>query len=272
MPAPTPYADLNGLLATFVVGVQEALGANFCGAYLQGSFAVGDADRFSDVDFIVVTEAELTVQQQASLQSLHSRLYALELRWAKHLEGSYASKDVIRRIDPERRALLYLDNGASELASDNHCNTAIVRWSLREHGVALAGPEAATLIDPVSRAQLTDHVVAAMREFAAFAREPQARFAEPGEPGPGMSRWKQQYLVQWYCRALQTLEQGLVASKKEASVWALAVLDPHWSPLVRRAIDERPDPWERVHQRAESLLVAETLAFVTYAMELAGLE
>jgi predicted nucleotidyltransferase len=30
------------------------LGANFFGAYLQGSFALGDADLHSDCDFLVV--------------------------------------------------------------------------------------------------------------------------------------------------------------------------------------------------------------------------
>src|SRR5438874_13306026 len=51
----TPFDDLNQLLVELVAGAKEALGDSFCGAYLQGSFAVGDADAHSDVDFIVVT-------------------------------------------------------------------------------------------------------------------------------------------------------------------------------------------------------------------------
>jgi predicted nucleotidyltransferase len=60
----TPFDDLNELLVELVVGVKEVLGDNFCGAYLQGSFAVGDADARSDVDFVVVTEDEVTPEQQ----------------------------------------------------------------------------------------------------------------------------------------------------------------------------------------------------------------
>jgi hypothetical protein len=41
--APTPYAELNAVLAHLVEGARTALGGNFVGAYLQGSFAVGDA-------------------------------------------------------------------------------------------------------------------------------------------------------------------------------------------------------------------------------------
>ena len=52
MRSPTPYQDLNVVLTRLVGGVQTALGATFVGAYLQGSFAVGDFDEHSDVDFI----------------------------------------------------------------------------------------------------------------------------------------------------------------------------------------------------------------------------
>src|SRR5450432_717950 len=41
---PTPYGELNSVLAELVVGAQAVLGDNFRAAYLQGSFAVGDFD------------------------------------------------------------------------------------------------------------------------------------------------------------------------------------------------------------------------------------
>src|SRR5581483_4838171 len=97
----TPFDDLNQLLVELVAGAGEVLGDNFCGAYLQGSFAIGDADAHSDVDFIVVTEDEVTPEQQAELQALHQRLYALPTSWAQHMEGSYVPRKALRRLDPE---------------------------------------------------------------------------------------------------------------------------------------------------------------------------
>jgi predicted nucleotidyltransferase len=38
------------VLGELVSGARAVLGSNFAGAYLQGSFAVGDADEQSDVD------------------------------------------------------------------------------------------------------------------------------------------------------------------------------------------------------------------------------
>lgn len=258
MADPTPYPDLNAVLRDLVESAQAILAENFCGAHLQGSFAVGDADEHSDVDFIVVTADEVSDEQRAALQAMHQRLYEIEVPWAQHLEGSYVPKERFRRIDPSRTPFLYLDNGATELELDNHCNTAVVRWSLREHGVVLAGPDPKTLVDPVSPDDLRDEVRGAVVEFAEWA------------PGPtkagGMSRWKQPYLVINLCRMLHTLETGELGSKRAGGEWALGALDPEWRDLIQTALDDRADPWGRVYQPAEPQDIERTLAFVDYAL------
>jgi predicted nucleotidyltransferase len=54
------YPELTSVLQRFVVGVQDALGNNFLGAYLVGSLAMGDFDLDSDVDFLILTNWELS--------------------------------------------------------------------------------------------------------------------------------------------------------------------------------------------------------------------
>lgn len=254
----TPYPDLNAVLDELVAGARTVLGGNFCGAYLLGSFALGDADEHSDVDFLVVTEEELDDVQVDALRELHRRLFRLDVAWAQHLEGSYVSTGILRRVDPARTPLLYLDNGASELVLDAHCNTAVVRWTLREYGAMLAGPEPKSLVDPVSVDQLRAEALATLPLYVEWAPEP--------TKAGGMSRWKQPYLVLTFCRLLHTLESGRVASKREAGEWALAALDEEWAPLVRQALDDRPDPWLRVYQPADPEVAARTLAFADYAL------
>ena len=39
--SPTPYADLNAVLGDLLKQARATLGTNFCGADLQGSFALG---------------------------------------------------------------------------------------------------------------------------------------------------------------------------------------------------------------------------------------
>src|SRR5215831_16329504 len=96
MNRPTPYSDLNTVLAALVSDVRRALGDTFVGAYLQGSFAVGDFDQHSDVDFIVAIRDELSATQVVDLQAIHQRVYSLASEWAKHLEGSYFPLVVLR--------------------------------------------------------------------------------------------------------------------------------------------------------------------------------
>jgi len=50
---PTPYAELNEVLAGLVTDVRAILGGTLVGAYLQGSFALGDGDMQSDCDFLL---------------------------------------------------------------------------------------------------------------------------------------------------------------------------------------------------------------------------
>ena len=250
----TPFDDLNQLLVELVVGATEVLGDSFCGAYLQGSFAVGDADADSDVDFIVVTKEDVTPKQQAELQALHQTLYTLPTSWAQHLEGSYIPRKVLRRPDPDRRPLLYLDNGATEFALDNHDNTAVVRWSLREHGVVLAGPDPRELVEPIAADKLRAEMRWALGHWQAWFRSIDS-----------ISRRALAVAVLSHARILHTLAIGEVSSKRTAGEWALRALDPEWAPLIRWALEDRPDPWTKVREPADPALLHRTRQFLDYA-------
>ncbi len=259
LPAPTRFPELNKILERLVQGSRDCLEGNLAAVYLQGSFALGEADEYSDVDFLVLTNDEVTEDQLRALQQMHAGLHDVDVSWAQHLEGSYTPKDKFRRVDPERTPFLFLDNGASRLELDSHCNSAVVRWILRERGITLLGPEPKEMIDPVREEDLRREAMQALREYAEWA-------PEPTEAGP-MSRWKQPYLVLTFCRILHTIENGHVATKRTAADWAAEHLDPRWRSLIEQAVADRPDPWARVHQRADVGLTNETLAFAQYALE-----
>ncbi len=253
MAAPTTgYPELDDLLGAFVAEVTSVLGSRYVGAYLQGSFALGSADVDSDVDFVIVTTGDPGPEVTARLQAMHARLFAGQVAWAQHLEGSYLPRDLLRSVDPARTALLFLDNGASSLVRDPHCNTAVVRWVLRERGVTLDGPAIAGLIDPVAADDLRREAISAMHEYDAWAAGP-------------MSDWKQTYLVVTACRILYTLETSEVASKRSSGEWALDRLDGAWRELIGDALDRRADPWARVHVPADPLAAERTRSFLAYA-------
>lgn len=50
---PTSNPEQNGVLHELVTSAQAVPGDNFIGAYLQGSFAVGDWDACRNVDWLI---------------------------------------------------------------------------------------------------------------------------------------------------------------------------------------------------------------------------
>lgn len=255
---PTPYPDLNDVLRELVESAQAVLGTDLVSACLQGSFAVGDYDRHSDVDFIIAVEQELSGDQVIALQAMHGRIYNLDCEWAKHLEGSYVPKDVLRSYSQRGKPLWYLDNGSRSLVQAEHDNTVVVRWVVREHGVTLAGASPATLVDPIPVAALRQEIVQNMN---AWWRQIMA------DPETINNRFYQTFAVLHYCRVLHDLHTGFPGSKRAGAEWAKATLDPSWAGLIDRAWDGRPNPALSVRQPADPQDLKRTLEFIPYIIQ-----
>jgi predicted nucleotidyltransferase len=255
---PTSDSELNAVLREFVSSVQAVLKGNFVSAYLQGSFAIGDWDKDSDVDFAIVTEREVSEAELPALQAMHARIYALDSEWAKHLEGSYFARDAIRRGDPARSALLFLDNTADRLVLSDHDNTLVLRWVVREYGIALAGVDPKMLIDPVSPDDLRQEIWATMQDWADQISAGQWQMD---------NRWAQPFAVVSCCRMLHSLHTGRIGSKLSGAQWAMGALDSRWAGLIQRAVEERPNPSLKVRLAARPSEVAETLEFIRYALK-----
>ena len=84
----TPYRGLDEVLIDYAHTSRAVLGDNFIGLYLLGSLAIGDFDLTSDVDFMIVTNSELSRDQVELVQSAHTKLIARDSRWVRHLEYS----------------------------------------------------------------------------------------------------------------------------------------------------------------------------------------
>jgi hypothetical protein len=278
-PQPTPYAELNAVLAHLVEGARSLLGDNFVGAYLQGSFAVGDFSEFSDCDFIIVTARDITPGELPAVQALHAGIHDLPYAyWRTGLEGSYVPAAILRRWgetprDPpgEPRGpdwrdpgmsgsparaypFWYLDHGSKTLVRSEHDNTQVVRWCLREKGVTLAGPPPRALIDPVPPAALRVEVRRTMDLCLSLGLQPMELVA-----------W-QAFWVGLFCRMLHTLATGAVWSKKASMAWAQGALDPAWGGLIARAATVRKGDPAQSEAAADPAEVEATRGFAHYAV------
>jgi hypothetical protein len=256
--APTTFPDLNQVLSELVSSVEGILGMSFIGAYLQGSFAIGDYDQHSDVDFIMVIDRDLSLDQVEDLQEMHDRIYRMESSWAQHLEGSYFPKEVLQQSSMAGTDLWYLDHGARELIRSDHCNTILVRWIVRDQGVILRGPNPETLVDPITQEVLRTEIFNTLNYWGQVILD---------DPTPFNNWFYQGYIVLNFCRMLHDLNRGYPGSKREGAEWAKSTLNASWSELIDRAWEGRPDPATKIRQPADPEDFAMTLEFLKMIMK-----
>ncbi len=253
---PMFYDDVNTVLRELLSGVQTILGHHLIGMYLDGSLTSGDFDRDSDIDFVVVTDAEISDELFIALQDMHKRIAALDSWCAIELEGSYLSQAAIRRYDPDHARHPRIQRGKDErLEMVQHAEDWLThRHVLRERGLTLLGPAPQTLIDPVSPNALRLAMLQVLQGWAVYILNNPALIEKRGY---------QSYTVLSLCRILYTLETGSVASKPAAARWAQETLDPRWQPLIERTWASRHNP----EMKALGKDVNETLEFIRYALE-----
>lgn len=81
---PTSYNDINIVLNYYLNHIKEILGNHFIGMYLYGSLATGGFDKnTSDIDFIVITNAEISKSKFLQLHALHKIFSSSDSPWSK---------------------------------------------------------------------------------------------------------------------------------------------------------------------------------------------
>ena len=259
-----PYPELREVLKFFVGQVAASLRENLVGIYLVGSIASGDFDLDSDVDFLVVTNNELTEADMKPLQDIQINVHDMDCYPAKHLEGSYISiSDLDDWNTVGEKKLYYFDNGSTAYEQSTHDNQWHVRWILRERGITLVGPKPETIMRPIPLDELSEEVKMTMHQVRKFFKDdinrPLSFFN---------SRFGQSFTVLTTCRMLHTLHTSTVQSKKAGVQWAKQNVDPKWIKLIDQAWKERQGVrfGVKIGQKAESPLLDETLEFIEYAI------
>jgi len=267
----TPYLGLDEVLIGWAHTTLDTLSNNFVGLYLLGSLAIGDFDLTSDVDFMIVTNEELSDHELQLVQASHTELISHDTRWVKHLEYSLFSlrklselsspyrPDGLRNATADRQ-LWYFDNGASTMERSDHDNTRVTRWTLRNKSRAVLGAEPATFAPDIPADDLRREIQSSMIGWEKLIGH---------DASPFDNRFHQVFLVLNNCRALQDLHEGRITSKREGVAWAKVHVDPRWHPLIDYCWQERQDTGIHISQPADPDAFQQTLAFVEYTTRLA---
>ena len=256
---PTPVPELNLILQEFVAGIQAALGrrlrVGMFARLLRGRrFRRRQRRGFYRGGRPAVDRR--TGRRAASAARAHSRI-------EKSLEGAtgrlvFSPVDVLRSCARRGEPLWYMDRGHRTLAPGTHCNTAVVRQVVRQHGIRLAGAEPASLVDPVPTELLRGEIVSVI---CGWGQEILDR------PEAWANRFYQGFIVLNYCRAWCDLNTGTVGSKRRGAEWAKARLDPAWTDLIDRAWETRTDAARTWNLPADPRDYEKTLELLAFIMK-----
>jgi len=235
-PVTTYPPEVAALIEDLLAGVRDALGDNLLGFYLRGSLALGGFNpETSDVDILVVTERPVSDAEFEALAALHARTPARANRYGREYEVSYVDRASLKRFEPGQRRHPTVGSDWPFGRAEHRENFVLERWTVREGGVAVVGPDPKTLIDPISpeelRAAVRDELRARLRDWAG------------GEEAPGwlLPRYYQAFEVETVCRSLYTLAHGELPTKLQAVAWALGALPEPWRELVAWSQEHRAD-------------------------------
>ena len=254
---PTSFSEVNDILEELLKSIRSVLGGHFIGMYLEGSLANGDFDQDSDIDFVVVTDDDVSENLFLELQIMHEHIATINSWCAIQLEGSYISQHALRHHDPEHALHPNIERGDGErLKMVYHDEPWIVhRYILHERGITLIGPNPKTLIDPIAPNELQRAMLPTLHGWAAGILN---------NPKEIISRGYQSYIVLSLCRILYTLQFGDIVSKPKAAKWAKENLDDVWKVLIDRAwIGRHNDP----QLTPDINDVSQTLDFIRYALK-----
>jgi predicted nucleotidyltransferase len=264
----TPYKELDIVLEDYAQKLNHALKGNLVGVYLQGSLAIGDFDMTSDVDFVVVTNDELTSREVEDIQRIHDEVCKQDNRWVKRLEYSFFPREKINSVSSpfengrenstEERKLWYFDNGSKKIEKSDHDNTLVVRWTLREKGIPLIGPSPKGFIKPIDPNDLRKEIRETMLGWGKQLMR---------DASPFKNRFYQSFIVLNFSRMLHDLHMGKVTSKLEAMKWARNTLDAEWEELVDFCWRERQDTSISIEQPANDRIFGKSIGFVAYTLE-----
>ena len=221
-----PLEGLDSILTDLVKDARVVLGPNAMGIYLYGSAVSGGFDPgVSDLDLVVLTDAEVGSIDLAGLERMHADFVGRHPEWDDRIEVVYIGQATLRSFRTSPGSLAVISPGESF-----HVTGPVVDWDqnwyqVREYGVALFGTPAAEVIPLISRSEY----IAAVARYAAWLGNQSLDTLSPCSLA---------YTVLSLCRALRTVQIGEPCSKQEGAAWTKKRM-PDWTQVIDASLSCR---------------------------------
>lgn len=216
-----------GLLGDKIPGIVN-------GIYLYGSLVMHDFQLgSSDIDFITVVNRRLTDGEITALDEIHGRIR--EYFSKPPMNGIYVQVQDIGGLDEDIEPIPYYFDGTMHKAGYFEINP--VTWfELKEHGVAVFGPEVSTLDLSIDFSLITeyikDNINSYWNNWVGRARSSLDCYSEGSFFSEEMVEWG----VLGVTRQYYTLKEKDVTSKSKAGEYALLNVSNQWKKIIREAL------------------------------------
>ena len=213
---------MPSIVEPLAVEIRAHLGDELVGLYLYGSAATGGFDpHASDIDLVAVTVSEIGALDLGDLERMHAAFVPRHPDWDDRIEVAYVGQATLRTFR-DGGALAVISPG-EPLHRRDDADLWLQNWYLvRESGITFYGPEPASVVPSISRAEF----VASVARYADEVCQRDVRSITPGARA---------YTVLTLCRAWRTLATGTPCSKQEGAAWA-RVHVPEWAWLIDAAL------------------------------------
>lgn len=260
-------AAVQSVLQAYLDALDAAgLDSQIFGIYLYGSIPLGGFDeRYSDIDVIALTHADLAPAELDGLQSIHERLAegSSSDGLGKRLDAMYVPLRDLGKRNSEVEPYPYA--AAGEFHRSGHFDlNGVAWWLVKHHGWALRGPEPREL-------QLTtswDDVLADMdyNLNTYWARQYAGLLARKGDNTP-IDDYAVLFTVSTMCRILSTIEDGEIPTKPRALLVWRDRLPEHLHRSVDEALRISRHSGEPSLYTSPAALREDALAFMQYMIE-----
>lgn len=251
----TKYPDVNEVLTLLSKGLIGILGNKLIGLYLTGSLTYGDFDYgSSDIDFLAVIAKDLSNKEFKKVKDLHGRISKNLPYWAKRIEGSYITRDIVNSEDRPEKPRLYVNGG--KINYYRYGNEWLINLqALHESAVAITGTDPKKLFPKVSiekvrnasKSNLIEEWLPKLKKVKAFTHKDYE------------SAHLKAYAILTMCRILYCSKNNSVASKRVAAAWVKKTYGREWRELVEKA-----ERWQHGQELVSDDKVKDFIRF-TYA-------
>lgn len=246
----TRYEDINEILLSLTTGMAQILGENLIGVYLTGSLSYGDFNpKNSDIDLLTILKTPTPQEKLEALKQMHLRVERENEKWAKRIECSYVSMDMLESTPPPKTPRPYVGEGIFYTEAPYGNEWIINQYLLYQHGIALIGPDFKTLIKPIPMEAVREACIRDLFE------EWQPKITDPTYL---KNSHNQAYVVLNMCRILYTVIRHSTATKKASASWVKRKFAPRWNNLIETA-----ECW---HYGKEMNLQEEAIEFIKFVV------